>query len=137
MVVGGWTQRVVGLLSTLFTGRSPCLSHQNHGDFGETRILVRVPKNTLSCGVEIFRLTTENHHDFLVGPKSLWCKKWRRQRSDTKQPHSDTKTTDTKTRRQPQQHATTTSFLSWWQQSFVAIGIFGQQARQRVVNNEP
>ena len=23
-------------------------------------------KNTLSCGVEIFRLTTENHNDFLV-----------------------------------------------------------------------
>ena len=28
--------------------------------------LVRVPKNTLSCGVEIFRLTTENHNDFWV-----------------------------------------------------------------------
>ena len=27
---------------------------------------MRVPKNTLPCGMEIFRLTTENHHDFLV-----------------------------------------------------------------------
>ena len=27
---------------------------------------MRVPKNTLSCGMEIFRLTTENHNDFLV-----------------------------------------------------------------------
>ena len=64
--------------------------------------IVRVPKNTLSCGREIFCLLTKNHHDFLVGPKSLWSKKWRRQRWDTKQPHSDTKITDTKTRRQPQ-----------------------------------
>ena len=75
--------------------------------------------------------------------KSQWFfgyqnwQKWRRRRWDTKQPHSDTKTADTKTRRKPQRHATTTSFLSSWQQSFVAIGIFRQQARRRVVNNEP
>ena len=31
-------------LGSLFAGRSPCLSHQNHGDFGEARILGGVQK---------------------------------------------------------------------------------------------
>ena len=103
---------------------------ENPYGFWWTRILVRVPKITLSCGHCDFRLTTENHNDFLVT-------KIGKNGDVAKQPHSDTKTVDTKTRRKPQRHATATSFLSSWQQSFVAIGIFGQQARQRGVNNEP
>ena len=47
-------------LGTLFTGACP-LKIQG---FWCDKKLVRVPKNTLSCGVEIFRLTTENHNDF-------------------------------------------------------------------------
>ena len=39
---------------------------ENPYGFWWTRILVRVPKITLSCGHCDFRLTTENHNDFLV-----------------------------------------------------------------------
>ena len=49
--------------------RRQCVSHQNHGGFGATRILVGVQKKP-SCGMDFFCLATESHHDVLVGPKS-------------------------------------------------------------------
>ena len=84
-------------LGPLFTEALSACYLKIHMSFGATRLLRRVQKTPSLVEGRFSACCTKITMIFWLVPKSLWCKKWQRRRSDTKQPHSDTKTTDTKT----------------------------------------